>query len=99
MNQLIPVTPYMFRCFSLTILGVMKIRVSVLVLERDSLRKNAPHAPQRVILKGIDRQGRYNAAFEAAVQMNWREADKAWRTWFLENMNAALKKRPKKRGR
>ncbi len=65
----------------------------------DTLRATAPAPPQRVILKGIDRQGRYDKAFQAAVQLNWREADQAWRKWFLENMSKTLKKRRKKRGR
>jgi len=49
-----------------------------------SLRKSAPRAPQRVLLKGAARQARYDAAFQEAVGSGWRGADRAWRSWFLE---------------
>lgn len=47
------------------------------------LRKGAPEAPTRVIQQGNARAAYYDAAFKAAVGTSTREADAAWRTWFL----------------
>jgi hypothetical protein len=47
------------------------------------LRREAPPVPERVILQARDRQAVYDKAFGEAVGMNWREADTAWRSWFL----------------
>ena len=49
-----------------------------------ALRKSAPDAPLRVSTKGADRQARYDEAFLAAVDLDWRAADKEWRAWFLK---------------
>jgi hypothetical protein len=50
---------------------------------QESLKSSAPLAPQRVQVKTGTRQARYDAAFQDAVGMGWRAADKEWRTWFL----------------
>lgn len=50
---------------------------------QESLKRSAPLAPQRVQVKTGTRQARYDAAFQDAVGMDWRAADKEWRTWFL----------------
>lgn len=50
---------------------------------QESLKGSAPRAPQRVQVKAATRQARYDAAFQDAVGMGWRAADKEWRTWFL----------------
>lgn len=47
------------------------------------LRQEAPPVPERVIQKARDRQAVYDKAFGDAVNMSWREADEAWRAWFL----------------
>lgn len=49
----------------------------------DALRRGAPKSPERVIRDGHARQANYDRAFQAAAGMNWREADQAWRKWFL----------------
>lgn len=43
------------------------------------LRKHAPLAPLRVVTDGAGRQAIYDEAFQAAVQLDWRAADRAWR--------------------
>ncbi len=48
-----------------------------------SLRASAPEVPLRVFFVMPERHARYDAAFHAAVDMGWRQADRAWRTWFL----------------
>jgi len=48
------------------------------------LRAAAPPPPQRILVKGAERQAVYDRAFQAAVELPWRGADRAWRTWFLE---------------
>ncbi|MDP6386635.1 MAG: hypothetical protein QGI93_10625 [Planctomycetota bacterium] len=50
---------------------------------QESLKGSAPRAPQRVQNKTGTRQARYDAAFQEAVGMGWRAADKEWRAWFL----------------
>jgi len=50
---------------------------------QESLKTSAPLAPQRVQVQTGTRQARYDAAFQEAVGMGWRAADKEWRTWFL----------------
>jgi hypothetical protein len=50
---------------------------------QESLKRSAPRAPQRVQVKTATRQARYDEAFQDAVGMGWRAADKEWRTWFL----------------
>lgn len=47
------------------------------------LRKSQPKPPDRVIQTVKDRQAQYDAAFNAAVGMGWRDADAAWRAWFV----------------
>jgi hypothetical protein len=47
------------------------------------LRRSAPPVPERVILLGRDRQAAYDRAFGAATGRGWRDADQAWRAWFL----------------
>jgi len=47
------------------------------------LRQRAPQAPIRVIPRGKDRQTVYDEAFQAALKLSWRDADQAWRQWFL----------------
>ena len=49
-----------------------------------SLRASAPKAPQRVFFDRGAFEKRYDAAFGAAVGMDWRRADGAWRKWVLE---------------
>lgn len=49
----------------------------------DELRKAAPPAPMRVIDSTWEREACYEKAFQAAVKMGWKEADQAWRQWFL----------------
>jgi len=49
----------------------------------DALRRGAPKSPERVIREGQARQAHYDRAFQAAAGMNWRDADQAWRKWFL----------------
>lgn len=48
----------------------------------DELKKGAPPPPNRVLPNELLREACYNAAFQAAVKLNWQEADKAWREWF-----------------
>ena len=45
------------------------------------LRQGAPPAPLRVIAAGNARQKFYDTAFRAAVEMDHRQADNAWRQW------------------
>lgn len=47
------------------------------------LRKSQPKAPDRVIQDARARQAQYDAAFTAAAGLNWRDADAAWRAWFI----------------
>jgi hypothetical protein len=49
----------------------------------DELRHGAPKSPDRVISDGNLRHAVYDRAFQAAAGLNWREADQAWRKWFL----------------
>ncbi len=49
-----------------------------------ALRERAPLPPDRVRAVASERHARYDAAFEAAVGMGWRAADREWRTWFLK---------------
>jgi hypothetical protein len=49
-----------------------------------SLRESAPSPPQRVFFENPARHARYDAAFQAAVGLGWRQADQAWRKWVLE---------------
>jgi hypothetical protein len=48
-----------------------------------ALRKTQPPAPTRVLPQARERQAQYDAAFGAAAGLGWRDADKAWREWFL----------------
>ncbi len=43
----------------------------------------APPAPGRLILQAADRQEGNDTAFRVATGKNWREADRAWKAWFL----------------
>jgi hypothetical protein len=47
------------------------------------LRQTQPKAPDRVIQTSRERLAQYDGAFAAAVGLNGREADAAWRAWFL----------------
>ena len=47
------------------------------------LRKAAPEAPLRVIASAGERGAAYDRAFTAVTGSGWREADRAWREWFL----------------
>ena len=47
------------------------------------LRRQAPAPPARLHLSGNDRQRGYDAAFQAACGMGFRQADAEWRKWFL----------------
>ncbi len=47
----------------------------------DVLRQHAPPQPQRVHGTVWERERCYDAAFQAAAKMGWKEADKAWRAW------------------
>jgi hypothetical protein len=49
----------------------------------DELRRGAPAAPQRVIEDSRARFELYDRAFQAASGLKWRDADQAWRKWFL----------------
>lgn len=46
------------------------------------IRETAPAAPQRVLKTVAERMEVYDRAFRAAVKMDTRAADKAWRAWF-----------------
>lgn len=48
----------------------------------DELRKAAPALPLRVIPDAYMREACYERAFRAAVGLGWKDADKAWRSWF-----------------
>ena len=49
----------------------------------DALRRGAPKSPERVITDAHPRGELYDRAFVAASGLKWREADQAWRKWFL----------------
>jgi hypothetical protein len=49
----------------------------------DELRHGSPKSPDRVISDANQRHAVYDRAFQAAAGMNWRDADQAWRRWFL----------------
>jgi hypothetical protein len=51
----------------------------------DELRRSAPPTPTRVLEPAWAREAYYEKAFQAAVKMGWKEADQAWRQWFLTN--------------
>jgi len=46
------------------------------------IRETAPKTPQRVIETVSERREIYDRAFRAAVKMDMRAADSAWRSWF-----------------
>ena len=46
------------------------------------MREFAPEAPERVLKTVGDRKKAYDGAFRAAVKMDMRAADEAWRAWF-----------------
>ena len=48
-----------------------------------ALRKTAPKSPVRIHGIGADRVAANDLAFQAATGMGWREADRAWKQWFL----------------
>lgn len=48
-----------------------------------SLKASAPLAPQQELGRTADRMQRYDTAFQAAVGLDTRAADRVWRTWFL----------------
>jgi len=45
----------------------------------------APKAPGRLVTPGLERQEANDKAFRAATGKGWREADRAWKAWFLES--------------
>ena len=47
-----------------------------------ALRSGQPHGGTRVIQDGPRRQRMYDAAFQAAAGMGFRQADQEWREWF-----------------
>jgi hypothetical protein len=49
----------------------------------DAVRRTSPQPPFRVIGQSAERQAASDAAFQAATHRTWRQADEAWRTWFL----------------
>lgn len=49
-----------------------------------ALRASAPLPPAQVLERSAERAARYDRAFGAALGTGWREADQAWRRWFLE---------------
>jgi hypothetical protein len=49
----------------------------------DELRRGAPPSPARVLEPVWAREAYYEKAFQAAVKLGWKEADQAWRQWFL----------------
>lgn len=46
------------------------------------LRRTQPPAPTRVLTQPRDRQAQYDAAFQSAAGLSFRDADRAWREWF-----------------
>jgi hypothetical protein len=56
---------------------------SALTAFHRELRVGAPEVPFRVILQAHARNEVYDKAFQAAAGMGWRQADQAWRSWFL----------------
>jgi len=46
------------------------------------VRETSPKAPQRVVETVSERKEIYDRAFRAAVKMDMRAADEAWRAWF-----------------
>lgn len=49
----------------------------------DALRKAAPPAPLRILDNTYERMACYEAAFQSAVKLSTKQADEAWRQWFL----------------
>ena len=49
-----------------------------------ALRRSAPPAPERVIRTGYERQQAYDQAFQEALGIGFRQADREWRQWFLK---------------
>lgn len=49
----------------------------------DALRKAAPLAPLRVLENPYERMACYEHAFQSAVKLSTKQADEAWRQWFL----------------
>lgn len=47
-------------------------------------RGDAPKSPARLVTPAQDRQRTNDKAFKVATGMNWREADRAWKAWFLQ---------------
>lgn len=47
------------------------------------LKRSAPKAPEQTLAETAPRVARYDSAFRAAVQLDTRAADRAWRAWFL----------------
>jgi hypothetical protein len=54
-----------------------------------SLKASAPLAPEQELARASDRVERYDAAFKAALGLDSRAADRAWRTWFLARTPAS----------
>lgn len=48
-----------------------------------ALKASAPPAPEQELARTGDRVQRYDTAFQAAIGLDSRAADRAWRTWFL----------------
>jgi len=47
------------------------------------VRGQAPRSPARIHSVGVDRTKANDLAFKTATGMGWREADRAWKRWFL----------------
>lgn len=49
-----------------------------------ALKASAPAPPEQELGRTADRVARYDAAFQAAVSLDSKAADRAWRLWFVE---------------
>lgn len=68
---------------SMAIVEWLESRAEALPRFHRELRARAPAAPARVLTVIRDRHDAYNAAFKAAVGLDFRAADAEWRKWFL----------------
>jgi hypothetical protein len=68
---------------SMAIVEWLESRPGALPAFHKELRARAPAAPARVLTVSKQRQDAYNAAFKAAVGLDYRSADAEWKRWFL----------------
>ena len=47
------------------------------------VRETSPASPRRIIASSHERQAAHDRAFEAALGLKWRDADREWRAWVL----------------